>query len=85
MRLLRQPQYRPYTQTQEVLLLDCALGRKMQGVPVEEINAFADRMLEYISTVRPDICDSIGKGELTPETKEAILAAADKFRASEGK
>ena len=85
MRLLRQPQYRPYTQTQEVLLLVCALGRKMQGVPVEEINAFADRMLEYISTVRPDISDSIGKGELTPETKEAILAAADKFRASEGK
>ncbi len=83
MRLLRQPQSRPYSQAQEVILLVAALGHKFTDVPVDRVNETADRMLAFFRTQRPALFTRLEKtGELSDEMREEILAAADVFFAA---
>ncbi len=82
MRLLRQPQFRPYTQAEEVLLLVCAMGRVMQDVPRGGIYDFSQDMLRYIAEKAPEIYAEIeDKKVLTPELRAEILKRANEFRA----
>ncbi len=82
-RLLRQPQFAPYSQTEEVLLLVCALNHLMQNIPINRIGEFSRGMLDYIINNYPAICKEISTGkELTQELKQSILSAANEFRAS---
>ena len=82
MRLLRQPQCKPYTQAQEVLLLVCALGRVMEGVSPAKINAYAARLIQHLEETHPEFSAEIARtGKLSPELKENILKAAAAFRA----
>lgn len=81
MRLLRQPQCRPYSQAQEVLLLTCALGRVMENVAPSEINAYARGLLGFLAEQHPEFADEIDRTRrLTPELREKILAAAKAYR-----
>ena len=83
MRLLRQPQSRPYSQAQEVLLLTAALGRRFADVPVDRVNDCADKMLEFFATHKPALFARAGEPEeLSAQTKQEILSAADEFLAA---
>ena len=86
MRLLRQPQSRPYSQAQEIILLITAMGKKFVDVPVDDINAYAEEMLEYFSTHAPALYSGLERAqELTQELRDGILETADKFRAAKQK
>lgn len=78
MRLLRQPQCKPYTQAQEVLLLVCALGHVLESVPPARINAEAERLIAALEERHPEFSAEIAStGKLSPELKENILKAAN--------
>lgn len=78
MRLLRQPQCKPYTQAQEVLLLVCALGHVLESVPPARINAEAEKLIAALEERHPEFSAEIAStGKLSPELKENILKAAN--------
>ena len=82
MRLLRQPQYAPFSQHQQVIILVSALGRVMQDVPLDRIDAFQSGLLAYVEQTGPDLCRRIDlTGLLSPEDREEILALARQFLA----
>ena len=82
MRLLRQPQYKPYSQSDEVILLVSALGRAFEGVPAAAIYDRAAGLLEFMRGEHPEIASEIDRtGELTPELSRKILAAAKEYGA----
>ena len=83
MRLLRQPQYKPYSQSDEVILLVSALGRAFEGVPAAAIYDRAAGLLEFMRGEHPEIASEIDRtGELTPELSRKILTAAKEYGAS---
>lgn len=83
MRLLRQPQYKPYSQSDEVILLVSALGRAFEGVPAAAIYDRAAGLLEFMRGEHPEIASEIDRtGELTSGLSRKILAAAKEYGAS---
>lgn len=80
MRLLRQPQYSPYSQHQQVILLVTALGHVMQNIPAAAINAYSKKLLAHFETAEAELCAEIDKtGKLSPEQREQILHTAKAF------
>ena len=84
MRLLRQPQYHPMSQHQQVTLLVAALNHVMQDVPPEQIDGFRDRYLRHMEEAAGGLCRRIDQTGLLPrEDYQAILAAAKAFAESD--
>ncbi len=84
MRLLRQPQYHPLKQYEQVILLVTALGHGMQEIPVQRINGYSGELLAYFEARAPELCREIERtGKLSPEARERILKLARDFAESE--
>lgn len=80
MQLLRQPQYKPYKQYEEVLLLICALAKTMQDIDINEINAYSRRLLAYLKEKHSDICQEIeNNGVVSDEQKQQIIQSAKEY------
>ncbi len=82
MRLLRQEQYHPLTQHQQVITLVVAMNHLMQDVPVSKIKAFQQAMLNDLEEKDSALCDRIDTmGVLEEEDKAEILKLAKDFLA----
>ena len=80
MRLLRQPQYHPYSQHQQVILLVAALNRLFLQVPVGHINTRASALLAHVEQAAPELCRRIDEsGVLSQEDRSQILSLARAF------
>ena len=80
MRLLRQPQYAPLAQHQQVILLVSALGHMMQDIPLDDIDQFENGLLAFLEEGVPDLCRRIDmSGQLSQEDREEILNQAREF------
>ena len=83
MRLLRQSQYAPFSQHQQVAALTAALHHVMQDVPLDEMERFRTELLEQLEEELPDLCRRIDlTGLLTEEDREELLALSRRFLAS---
>ena len=81
MELLKQEQYRPLQQWEQVVLLVAALRHAMQKVPVRQIPAFSRGLLAFVKEHQPDICLEIEKtGLLSDDNIERIMAAAGEYQ-----
>ena len=84
MQLLKQKQYHPYSQHEQVILLTAALGHIFENVAKNEVCDTAAKLLQYVKSALPDVCTSIDSaGTLTDDDKESILSAAQRFLVSE--
>ena len=84
MHLLRQPQYNPYSQLDEVILLIAATSGAMTGIALEKQYDYARKLIEYVGAQCPLQCAEIAStGQLPDEAKTAIADAALKFREEE--
>lgn len=84
MHLLRQPQYNPYSQLDEVILLIAATSGAMTGIALEKQYDYARKLIEYVKAQCPLQCAEIAStGQLPDEAKTAIADAALKFREEE--
>ncbi len=82
MRLLRQGQYAPLSQHRQVALLTAALGRVMQGLPLERLEDFRAGLLSWLEDQAPDLCRRIDQtGLLSGEDREELLELSRAFLA----
>ena len=80
MRMLRQPQYKPYSQHQQVVMLVSAIAHCMQGIPAADINKFTAELNTSFEDVHGEICSEIDEtGQLSDENKDAIIEFATKL------
>ena len=80
MRLLRQPQYKPFSQHQMVILLIAALNHTMENIPIGELLTYREKLLERIETDHDHICRRIDRnGKLTDRDKQDLLDATKAF------
>ena len=80
MALMRQKQYSPYKQCEEVALLVMALGKVMQDLKPGSVGAFAEGVLKYFYKHIPDVMDSVENTKvLGSDDRAAILAAAKEY------
>lgn len=80
MRLLRQPQYNPFSQEEMVIILIAALGHAFQGVSVDKIEEVRTGLIDYVKMKCSAILDSvISEGKLSDEAKAAILDASKEY------
>ena len=84
MQLLRQPQYKPYTQHEQVILLITATAHLFEKSDVDEIDEIAAAMLAYFKKQKPNLCKRIDDtGVLSSDDKKEILDTAKEFFAGE--
>ncbi len=80
MRLLRQPQYHPLQQHEQVFLLIAALNHVMQEIPVEKIDQFRQEYLEYMQDNAAALIAQIDStGALSKEDYQSVLQMAKAF------
>lgn len=80
MRLLRQKQYNPYKQHEQVILLTAAMGHIFQDVPVDKIPQFSRDLLDSAASEIPGLCEKIDRtGETSEEERESLLGFAKRF------
>ena len=80
MALMRQKQYSPYKQCEEVALLVTALGKVMQDIPGSAVGAFAEGLLAYFRKEISDVMESVETTRvLGSDDKKAILDSAKKY------
>ena len=83
MRLLRQKQYHPYSEHEQVILLTAALSHAFIDIKTEDIPEVSRKMLDTAQTQIPDICEKIERTGMTDESdREAILSFAKDFIAA---
>lgn len=80
MRLLRQPQFHPMKQYEQVLTLLVALSRSYQKIPADKVQEWNQKVLRHLEGQFPEVCNRIeGEGNFTPEEKEELIKAAQQF------
>ena len=80
MRLLRQPQYRPLRQHEQVILLTAALSHAFQDIPTRQMDQFRKDFLEYMERTAGSLCQKIDQtGQLTDRDMAAIRNLAQAF------
>ena len=83
MRLLRQRQYHPFSQHEQVVILIAALGHVMEQIPIDEIDDFRAQLLQFMQEQAGELCARIdATGKLADGDKDGILKLAKQFRDS---
>ncbi len=81
MRMLRQKQYHPKSQHEQVITLVMALAHTMKGIPVEKVSEFIEGLIEMFETEHQEICSRIDStGMLEDELKQEIVDIASGYR-----
>ena len=77
MRMLRQPQNKPYSHIDKVIILSAALAHCFDGLALDDINAFIYDMIDYVKANCAEVCDGIDStGQLSDEDKAAVIDCA---------
>ena len=81
MRMLRQKQYKPKSQHEQVITLVMALAHTMQGIPADDVPAFIERFMEMVESDHRELCDRIDQtGKLDDDLKQEIVDISAAFR-----
>lgn len=80
MRVLRQKQYTPYNQAEQVIILVVVLNHLLQNVEINKISDEVAALLKYFSEKRPEIAEELQATKLLDdELKEKIIRTAKEF------
>lgn len=80
MRLLRQPQYHPMSQHDQVITLVSALHHVMQDVSLDDMGRFHTELIKYAEENMSDVCRRVDTtGQLSNSDREEILKVAKEF------
>ena len=81
MRMLRQKQYHPKTQHEQVITLVMALSHTMIGLSVDDVTAFIDDLINMFETEHSDICSRIDStGVLDDDLRKEITDISAAYR-----
>ena len=80
MRLLRQQQYHPMAQHEQIILLIASLNHVMQDVPLAEMERFRAELLNDVKGKVPDLCHRLDQtGQMSNEDRNEILKLTRNF------
>jgi F-type H+/Na+-transporting ATPase subunit alpha len=80
MQLLRQEQYRPMKQYEQVIILVAALNQIIQDIPPEDIGMFKQSLIGYAEEKAPDLCRRITQtGLLSDDMRKEIIGLSKEF------
>ncbi len=80
MQMLKQPQYKPMSQHEQVITLVVVLHHIMQDIPERKIGSFIQSMLLHFEQTQPALCRRIDEtGQLTDNDKVEIIITAKAF------
>ncbi len=83
MRMLRQKQYHPKSQHEQVITLVMALAHTMKGIKANDVDDFIEALIAMFEEDHQGICRRIdNEGRLDDELKQEIIDIAAKFRAN---
>ena len=83
MEMLKQPLYRPLSQSEQVVSLCCATHKVMMDIEKSKIKQFQMDLLEHFNTRQTAIMETIERDKvLTDELTQQILDAANAFKES---
>ena len=80
MEMLKQPQSKPYSQHEEVILLVASQYTKFKKVPEKRLREYINGLLEYFDENERDLqirIDSLGV--VSPEDRDEITRNVDKY------
>ena len=78
--LLKQPQYRPLSATDQVMSIFAGTRGYLDKVPVNQVLEWETQFLEFVHRSHTDLNDQlVEKGELTSELEEKLVAAIEAF------
>jgi F-type H+-transporting ATPase subunit alpha len=81
--ILKQPQYQPMPLRQQVEILYAVVNGLLDEVPVEKLREFEVAFHSFMESNHPQIGQEIEeKGEIVPETEEALKKAIGEFKQS---
>jgi F-type H+/Na+-transporting ATPase subunit alpha len=79
--VLKQPQYRPLSLSQEVEILFAVTSGQLDDVPVDRVRAFETAFHAYMESNHPEIGQTIqASGEISDQTREALTGAVREFK-----
>ena len=77
-----EPQYEPVPLAQQVIIIYAVTHGYLDDVPVDRCRAFELGLGAYVAAQRPDLVESLARGEaMTPETEQALQEAIAEFKA----
>ena len=81
MRMLRQGQYKPKSQHEQVIMLVVALAHTMQGISPDDVQGFIEGLIAMFESEHADICERIDKeGVMDDDLKQSIIDISTDFR-----
>jgi F-type H+-transporting ATPase subunit alpha len=81
--ILKQPQYRPLSLGEEVVILFAVNEGLLEGLPLDQCTAFQDQLLRQVSSAHPDIMQSIAEtGDMMEEVETRLTKAISDFKAT---
>jgi F-type H+/Na+-transporting ATPase subunit alpha len=81
--LLKQPQYRPMSMEQEVIVIYAGTQGYLDDVPVNRVQEFQSALLQYIDASASTMRNSLAqKKELTAEIEQQLKDALNSFKSS---
>ncbi|PKB83145.1 MAG: F0F1 ATP synthase subunit alpha [SAR202 cluster bacterium Io17-Chloro-G9] len=83
--ILKQPQYRPLSLADEVIILFAVNAGLLADLPLDRCDAFEDQLLRHVASTNPDIGQNITEsGDLTPELETRLTQVINDFKAGFG-
>ncbi|MBQ9016221.1 MAG: F0F1 ATP synthase subunit alpha [Firmicutes bacterium] len=80
MEILKQPQYRPLSVEDQVMILFAATGHYMEKVGPQNVSSYESEFLAYMAEAHPEIGHSIKtEGKILPDTEEKLRKAIEVF------
>jgi F-type H+-transporting ATPase subunit alpha len=80
--VLKQPQYRPYSVTDEVLAIFAGTQGLLDDLPVPQVARFEEAMIRHFQDAFPEVRDELArKGEVSDELAEKIKKVIAEFKA----
>ena len=81
MRMLRQKQYAPKSQHEQVITLVMALAHTMTGIEADDVENFIAELTEMFESEHADICNKLDtEGVMDDELKAEIIDISEKFK-----
>lgn len=79
--ILKQPQYEPRSEAEEILSIWVANSGYLDDVPVENVVRFDKELRAYIKTHKPKLLEILNSGEkITDETAKQLASVVEEFK-----
>ena len=80
MRMLRQKQFHPYKQYEQVILLVAGLNHVFQEIVPEQLDTFIPALLQHFGETQGALCSTIEQtGQLSDDQQSQIIEIAKEF------